>query len=139
MKAMGSARLLAGLATTFWVCVGIRLVLLGAQSALRLHQKWEWLILLLLVSLIAYFKGIVLFGKLAKQNLFRLSRMEEPIPLYRVFSVKTYAMIAFFAPLGILLGQFLEDPLFHASILLSVGTALLLGGVQYAYHWKKYF
>jgi len=130
---------LAAAAAAFWIIVGTRLIVMGLMSLSELAEFHDLIIIVPLVVLIAYLKGIHIFGLLAKNNMVRLNTLEKPIPFYRFFSIKTYALIALFMPVGILLGKNLHRPFYRAIILLSVGFALFIGGLQYIRHWKAVF
>jgi len=112
---------------------------MGFQSALKLQTALQIGIVVLSSIMILAVKGMILFRKMARENLARLTNLDTPIPFFRIFPKKTYLFILIFAPTGITLGKFLEDPVWRSIILFGVGAALFSGGVFYLAYWNKYF
>lgn len=127
---------LALLAALLWISGGIKLLLRGAPSFTQLTEISEQGLVVVLALLVTYFKGYRMLGALAKRNLVRLRRLPQPSPLYRVFPLRTYILIFFFAMVGMGIKLLLASAFAKAWILLGVGGALFMGGFVYLLNYR---
>ncbi len=127
---------LALVAALLWISGGIKLLLRGVPAFIQLTEMSEQGLAIALALLVTYFKGYLMLGALAKRNLVRLRRLPQPSPLYRVFPLRTYILILFFAIVGMGIKLLLASAFAKAWILLGVGGALFMGGFVYLLNYR---
>ncbi len=128
---------LAIVACLFWLGIGSMLMVRGAKLLPNIESHAYLLGIGLIATVIGYFKGTMILGKMAKKNLVRLRRVAQPSPWYRMFPVPTWCIIIFMMFFGMTLRFIpMPDPL-RATILLGVGGALFFGGCHYITGFKS--
>ena len=119
------ARIIAG---CIWSIVGIYLFQLG-YKLLNPHSLLSYSMIPLAIT-IGIFKGSFMLRSTALKHRQRLENQGE-LPLYRLYGLKQYVLIASMMTLSILLKK-IEFPSLYRGILdLSIATALWIGSWTY--------
>lgn len=124
---------LAVLGLAFWVFAGSLLTIRGLMVASDIPSFFTLFWVGIFSTLIGWYKGGRIIGKVVVKNLKRLRRIPQPSPIQAVFSKPLWITIAFFMTLGISLRFFALNPAVYSTILIGVGMSILyaaLIGVQ---------
>jgi len=125
--------LIAGL---LWVAVGIMLLIFAWRWLVGYKGIYTWVFVTagLAVALIKYF---LVFVKMADHNLYRIAKMEERVPAYKIYTAGTYILIFVMMGLGILARKTAFPRACLASIDIAIGLGLLLGSLRFFIKMKK--
>ena len=120
-----------------WLTVGIRILLIGIGSYLRLEQVHWWYPLLSAVVFAVFF---VMFTGVVRKYAARITSMPEPkASVFKTFSLKGYLIIAFMITLGILLRRIPKVPdSFIAWFYCGLGSGLISAGIRFVIRWVKF-
>jgi ferrochelatase len=118
---------LAVVALLFWTAVGALLVGRGLAVAGSIDSPVMLATAGLMATLIGWYKGVNIIGRVVRRSLVRLRRIPQPSPIWDVFSRPVWIMIAFFSVLGMSLRLVPMPTGLYAGIILGVGLAMLVG------------
>lgn len=127
-----SPRQLKGLAFFLWLTGGLILAARGVVWLVGAHPAMGLLAGCLAGALaVGFGKGRFVLSKTSRRNIERLEALREPQPPIRVYSGRSWAIIAVMVAISVGLNLAPVDPLWRGTINLAIGMALIISSMAY--------
>ncbi len=127
-----SPRQLKALAFFLWLTGGFILAGRGITWLLGAHPATGLLAGCLIGALaVGFGKGRFVLSKTSRRNIERLDAMQAAHPPIRVYSARSWAIIAVMVAISVGLNLAQVDPLWRGTINLAIGMALIISSLAY--------